>query len=274
MQAGLYVVATPIGNLGDITLRALETLRGAGLIVAEDTRWTRKLVDHHGISVPLVSCHKFNEAARVELILGKIRAGAAVALVTDAGTPAISDPGARLVAAARAAGAYVTALPGPSAVTMAMSLCGFGGSGFLFEGFLTRGSNARKRRLGEFAASDRPVVIYESPYRLLKLLGEMDAVLHDRAIYVGRELTKHFEESLVGTPSELIAKFTGRTVKGELVLVISPATRAERRHLEDEAEEVAGDAAEDESDAEADDADVGDAEAGDADSGQTAPPAP
>ncbi len=236
MQAGLYVVATPIGNLADITLRALETLRGAGLIVAEDTRWSHKLLDHHGIHAPLISCHKFNEAARVDLILGRIHEGSAVALITDAGTPAISDPGSRLVAAARAAGVYVTALPGPSAVTMAMSLCGFGGVGFLFEGFLTRASNARKRRLSELAAYDRPVVIYESPYRLLKLLGEMDTALHDRSIYVGRELTKQFEENLVGTPSELIAKFSGRTVKGELVLVIPPATRAERREMEEAAE--------------------------------------
>lgn len=238
MQAGLYVVATPIGNLGDITLRALETLRAVQVIVAEDTRWTHKLLEHHGLQTPLVSCHKFNEASRVDFVIGKIRGGAAVALVTDAGTPAISDPGARVVAAVRAAGLYITALPGPSAVATAMSLCGFGGCGFLFEGFLTRGSNARKSRLRELAASDRPVIIYESPYRLLKLLGELDEALHDRAIYIGRELTKHFEENLVGTPAELIAKFTGRTVKGELVLVIAPATRAELRQMEEDPEVV------------------------------------
>ncbi|MCX7009677.1 MAG: 16S rRNA (cytidine(1402)-2'-O)-methyltransferase [Kiritimatiellaeota bacterium] len=236
MQAGLYIVATPIGNLGDITLRALETLKTAHVIVAEDTRWSRKLLDHHGIHTPLVSCHKFNEAARVDFVLDRIRGGAAVALVTDAGTPAISDPGARVVAAVRGAGLYITALPGASAVTTAMSLCGFGGSGFLFEGFLTRGSNARKLRLRELAGSDRPVVIYESPYRLLKLLGEMDEALHDRAIYVGRELTKLFEENLVGTPAELIAKFAGRAVKGELVIVIPPPTRVERRQMDEEPE--------------------------------------
>lgn len=238
MQPGLYIVATPIGNLGDITLRALETLKAVAVIVAEDTRWSRKLLDHYQIHTPLVSCHKFNEAARVEFVLEKIRGGAAVALVTDAGTPAISDPGARVVAAVRAAGLYCTALPGPSAVTAAMALCGFGGSGFLFEGFLTRGSNARKQRLRELAACDRPVIIYESPYRLLKLLAEMEEALHDRAIYIGRELTKHFEENLVGTPAELIAKFNGRAVKGELVIVIPPLTRAERRQLEEEPEVV------------------------------------
>ena len=235
---GLHVVATPIGNLDDITLRALATLKAANLIVAEDTRWTRKLLDHHGVQTPLMSCHKFNEAARVDLILDKIHEGQAVALVTDAGMPAISDPGSRVVAAVRAADCLVTVIPGPSAVTTAMALCGFGGSGFLFEGFLTRGSNARKRRLRELAVLDRPAVVFESPYRLLKLLEEMDEALHDRVIYVGRELTKLFEENLVGTPSELIAKFQGRTVKGEIVVIIPPPTRAELRQLEEETEVV------------------------------------
>ena len=248
MQAGLYVVATPIGNLADITLRALETLRQSGLIVAEDTRWSRKLLDHHGIHSPLISCHKFNEAARVDFILGKIHEGTAVSLITDAGTPSISDPGARLVAAARADGAYVTALPGASAVTMAISLCGFGGNGFVFDGFLTRGSNARKRRLSEIAVSDRPVVIYESPYRLIKLLGEMEDSLGDRTIYIGRELTKQFEENLVGTPSELIKKFSGRNVKGEIVIVVPAPTRAELREMEDDDDETVSVGASDGSD--------------------------
>jgi 16S rRNA (cytidine1402-2'-O)-methyltransferase len=238
MQAGLYIVATPIGNLGDITLRALDTLKAAAVIVAEDTRWTRKLLDHHGIHTPLVSCHKFNEAARVDFVLDKIRSGVSVALVTDAGTPAISDPGSRVVAAVRAASLFLTVLPGPSAVTAAIALCGFGGSGFLFEGFLTRGSNARKQRLRELAACDRPVVIYESPYRLLKLLAEMEEALHDRAIYIGRELTKLFEENLVGTPAELIAKFAGRAVKGEIVIVIPPPSRVERQQMEEDSEVV------------------------------------
>lgn len=236
MQAGLYIVGTPIGNLGDITLRALETLKTANLIVAEDTRWTRKLLDHHGVQTPLMSCHKFNEAARVGLILGKIHDGQAVALVTDAGMPAISDPGSRMVAAVRAADCLVTVVPGPSAVTTAMALSGFGGSGFLFEGFLTRGSNARKRRLRELAVQTQPVVLFESPYRLLKLLAEMEEALNDRTLYIGRELTKLFEENLVGTPAELIAKFQGRAVKGEIVIVIPPPTRAERQQMEEDPE--------------------------------------
>ena len=128
LNAGLYVVGTPIGNLGDITLRALETLKAADLIAAEDTRHTRKLLDRYEIRTPVISCHKFNEAARAETVLGRIRAGAAVALVTDSGMPAVSDPGSRVVAACREAGLPVTVLPGPSSVTAAVALCGFAGA--------------------------------------------------------------------------------------------------------------------------------------------------
>ncbi|MCX6996569.1 MAG: 16S rRNA (cytidine(1402)-2'-O)-methyltransferase, partial [Kiritimatiellaeota bacterium] len=173
MDAGLYIVGTPIGNLADITLRALATLKTAGLIIAEDTRHTHKLLERHGINTPLISSHKFNEASRVDLILSRIRAGAAVALVSDAGMPAVSDPGARTVAAVRAAGLPVTVIPGPSAVTSAVALSGCGGAGFLFEGFLPHKSGARRRRLGELAGCPQPVVLFESPYRLLKLLAEL-----------------------------------------------------------------------------------------------------
>ena len=238
MEPGLYLVGTPIGNLGDITFRAVETLKAVQLIIAEDTRQTCKLLARYEIRTPLISCHKFNEAARVDFVLHRIREGQAVALVTDAGMPAVSDPGARMVAAMRAAGQRVTVIPGPCSVTSALALSGFGGSGFLFEGFLTRGVNARKQRLRELAICDRPAVLFESPYRLLKLLGEMDAVFHDRPIFIGRELTKHFEEGLLGTPQELVARFQGRAVKGELVIVIPPPTRAERRQMEAAPENV------------------------------------
>jgi len=227
MDAGLYIVGTPIGNLGDITLRALETLKSANLIVAEDTRQTRKLLERYAIGTPLISSHKFNEASRVNLILDRIRAGAAVALVSDAGMPAVSDPGARVVAAVRAAGLPVTVLPGPSAVTSAVALSGFGGAGFLFDGFLPHKSGARRRRLTELAACPQPVVLFESPYRLLKLLAELVEIMPARRVYVGRELTKHFEESLTGTPAEIAARFQGRAVKGELVVVLAPAGRHE-----------------------------------------------
>ena len=225
MDAGLYIVGTPIGNLGDITLRALETLRAAGLVVAEDTRESSKLLNRYEIKSPLISCHKFNEASRVELILEKIRAGVAVALVTDAGMPGVSDPGSRVVTACREAGLPVTVLPGPSSVTAAVALCGFAGAGFLFEGFLSHKSAARRRRLGECAGLEVPLVLFESPYRLLKLFEEVRDVLGPRRVFVARELTKKFEECLTGTPDELTAAFAGRTVKGELVVIIAPADR-------------------------------------------------
>lgn len=225
MDAGLYIVGTPIGHLQDITLRALDVLRAADVILAEDTRQTRKLLDRHGIPGPLLSCHRFSEAARTQTILNRIREGAAVALVTDSGMPGVSDPGDRLVAACRAAGLPVTCIPGPSAVTTALALSGMGGAAFTFAGFLPRQPGARQRRWRELAARDEPVVVFESPHRLLRALEEIEAVMGPRQVYLGRELTKHFEESLVGTPSTLRAAFAGRSVRGEIVLVIAPASR-------------------------------------------------
>lgn len=226
LPAGLYIVGTPIGNLGDITFRALETLKGAGLVVAEDTRETSKLLNRYEIQTPLISCHKFNEASRVDLIIDRIRTGTAVALVTDAGMPGVSDPGSRVVTACREAKLPVTVLPGPSSVTAAVALCGFAGAGFLFEGFLSHKSAARRRRLGECATLEVPLVLFESPYRLLKLLEEIRDVLGPRRVFIGRELTKKFEECLAGTPDELLAAFAGRAVKGELVVIIAPAGRS------------------------------------------------
>lgn len=225
MNSGLYIVGTPIGNLGDVTLRAVETLKSAALVVAEDTRETRKLLDRYEIRTPMMSCHKFNEASRVQLVLDRIREGQAVALVTDSGMPAVSDPGSRVVAACREAGLAVTAVPGPSAVTTAVALSGFGGAGFLFEGFLSHKATARERRLAERAQIDVPLVLFESPFRLVKLLDEIERVLGPRRVFVGRELTKHFEECRAGTPAEIRAAYANRTVKGELVVVIAPEER-------------------------------------------------
>lgn len=231
LPPGLYIVGTPIGNLGDITLRAIETLKSAHLIVAEDTRHTRHLLDRYEIRTPTISCHKFNEASRVELVLGKIREGQAVALVTDAGMPAVSDPGSRVVAACHDAGVPVIVIPGPSSVTAAVALSGFGGAGFFFEGFLSHKSAARARRLAELADCEAPVVLFESPYRLLKLLGEIEKMLGARPVFVAREMTKHFEEHLRGPASEIAARFGNRTVKGEIVVVIAtdggPKSKAE-----------------------------------------------
>lgn len=226
MNPGLYIVGTPIGHLQDITLRALETLRDAALILAEDTRQTRKLLERHGLHTPMLSYHKFNEAARAEEIIARLRAGEAVALVSDSGMPAVSDPGARLVAACRDAGVPVTTIPGPSAVTAAIALAGMPARGFVFAGFLPHKSGARRRELELWGRQTLPVVLFESPYRLLKLLDEIEAVLGSRRLFVGRELTKHFEERLHGIPAEIRAAFAHRTVKGECVVVIAPANEA------------------------------------------------
>jgi 16S rRNA (cytidine1402-2'-O)-methyltransferase len=227
MDPGLYLVGTPIGNLQDITLRALDTLRGAALILAEDTRVSRVLLDRHGIAGRLLSYHKFNEAARADEIVSRIRSGEAIALVTDSGMPAVSDPGARLVAACRAAGLAVTVIPGPSAVTSALALAGWESAGFVFGGFLPHKPGPRRRQLAELDQPGLPVVLFESPYRLLKLMGEVEAVLGAREVYVGRELTKKFEESLRGPPAAIRAAFEKRDVKGELVVVIAPRARRE-----------------------------------------------
>ncbi|MFO7536400.1 MAG: 16S rRNA (cytidine(1402)-2'-O)-methyltransferase [Kiritimatiellia bacterium] len=224
LPAGLYVVGTPIGNMADITLRALDTLKGVQAVLTEDTRHTGMLLTRYGFRKPLVSCHKFNEASRVEAVVTRILGGQALALVTNAGMPAVSDPGSRLVMGCRKAGCPVTVIPGPSAATTAIAASGLGwGGGFLFEGFLPRKSGARRKRLEILAAGDLPVVLYESPYRLMALLEELAEVLGpERLLFVGRELTKKFEETRTGTAAEMIAVYKGRTIKGELTLVLSP----------------------------------------------------
>lgn len=223
MDAGLYIVGTPIGNLGDMTARGIDTLNEAGLILAEDTRQTRKLLMHFEIKTHCISCHKFNEAQRCDEILERIRNGEVIAMVTDSGMPCISDPGARIVAACREAGLMITSAPGPTAVTTALALSGFGGHGFLFVGFPARKSGARRKLLEQCADVPVPVILYESPYRLLKLLEEIEAVLGpDRKVFAARELTKKFEELLSGTAAQVRQRFDGRNVKGECVLIIAP----------------------------------------------------
>ena len=225
LAPGLYLVGTPIGNLEDVTLRALRILRSATHILAEDTRHTRLLLDRHGIRTPLISCHKFNERAREDEILRRIRAGEALALVTDAGMPGISDPGARAADAVRAAGLYVTVIPGPCALSAAVALCGSVDSrGFLFEGFLDHKTAARRRRLLELAAVPAPVVFYESTHRILKLLDEVEQELGPaRRLFIARELTKKFEETVAGTPAELRTHYATHSLKGEFVVILLPS---------------------------------------------------
>ncbi len=224
MDAGLYIVGTPIGNLGDLSFRAQETLKEADLIMAEDTRHTRRLTNRYEITTHLMSCHKFNEVQRAEQIVERIQNGEAVAMVTDSGMPGISDPGARVVALCHEAGVMVTSIPGPAAVTTAVALSGLGEKGFIFAGFLPHKSGGRKRDLLKWAEADLPVVFYESPYRLIKLLDEIEEHLGTkRTVFVGRELTKKFEELSVGNPAAIRAQYEGRNVKGECVVIVEPA---------------------------------------------------
>ena len=229
MQAGLYIVGTPIGNLSDMTLRAIEILRGADFILAEDTRHARILLDRYQIKGNLVSCHRFNEQARVGLVLEKIRTGRAIALVTNAGMPAVADPGARIVSACRQNQLYVTVIPGPSSVTAAVALSGFGGNGFVCEGFLPRKKGARRRRLAELKSMNLPIVVLESPYRCLQFLEEIRDIFQEREVFMGRELTKLNEECRWGSAEEIRRRLSEKAggspdwkVKGELTFVIAP----------------------------------------------------
>lgn len=236
MKPGLYIIGTPIGNLEDITARALETMRNVDCILAEDTRHTRILLDRYQVKGNLISCHRFNEQSRVGLVLEKIRAGRAIALVTNAGMPAVADPGARMVRACRQNGFLVTVIPGPSSVTAAIALSGFGGGGFVCEGFLPRKKGARQRRLAGLKAMNLPIVVLESPYRCLQFLEEIKEIFQDREIFMGRELTKLNEECRWGTAEEIhrgILEKTGgapaRKVKGELTFVIAPPSKQEKQ---------------------------------------------
>jgi 16S rRNA (cytidine1402-2'-O)-methyltransferase len=218
----LYLVATPIGNLEDITLRAIRTLRECDLIAAEDTRRTGQLLKHLGISKPMLSYFQFNEARRSEQILERLKQGQKVALVSDAGSPGISDPGERVVRAALDADLRVEAVPGPSALVAALTVSGLPTDEFHFIGFLPRKTGQRRKTLESLTNVPGTIVIYESPYRIEKLLTELAEIYPARQIVLGRELTKKFEEFLRGTAGELLAVARGRALKGEFVVLIGP----------------------------------------------------
>jgi len=216
----LYLVATPIGNLEDITLRALRTLKECDLIAAEDTRRTGVLLKHFGISKPMVSYFQFNEAKRSEQIIERLRRGEKIALVTDAGSPGISDPGEKVVKAAIAAGFRVEPVPGPSALVAALTASGLPTDEFHFIGFLPHKSGQRRKKLETLRDIGGTLVLYESPYRIEKLLGELKDILPERPIVLARELTKKFEEFLRGNPAELLEQLQKRPIKGEFVVMI------------------------------------------------------
>ena len=217
----LYVVATPIGNLGDITQRALEVLKMVDLVAAEDTRHSGILLKHYQISKPLISYHEHNEAMRTAQLVERLAAGEQIALITDAGTPGVSDPGARLIRECIKRELPFTIIPGPSSILTALIGSGFSCEKFFFGGFLPVKSGQRERELRAAAGREETSVYFESPYRLTKTLKACNEIAPDRQICVARELTKKFEEFRRGTAAELVAHYEARPPKGEIVLLIS-----------------------------------------------------
>ena len=216
----LYVVATPIGNLGDITLRALESLKSADVIATEDTRHSSLMLRHFDIKKPLVSFHEHNEAMRTAQLIERLAAGENVALITDAGMPGLSDPGARLIRECIKRGLPFTIVPGPSSILTALVGSGFGMEKFCFRGFLPVKSGQRQRELRTAAEREETTIFFESPYRLAKTLAASAEIMPERQLCVARELTKKFEEFRRGTAAELLAFYSARAVKGEIVLVV------------------------------------------------------
>ena len=222
LPPGLYVVATPIGNLGDITLRALAVLAGADVLYCEDTRHSRTLLTHYGISRPTRAYHEHNAERERPRVLAELAAGRSVALISDAGTPLVSDPGYKLVRAAVAAGHTVTSLPGPSAILASLAVAGIATDAFLFAGFLPPKQKARRTRLEELASVPATLVLFEAPSRVAESLGDIAAVLGDREAAVARELTKLHEEVRRGTPAELAQWAISTAPRGEMVILVGP----------------------------------------------------
>lgn len=217
----LFVVSTPIGNLEDITLRALRILKEADLILCEDTRVTGILLKHYEIPhIPMLVINAFNEAKNLDKIIERISQTERAVLVSDAGTPGISDPGVRLVNAARSAGLEIQSVPGASSVTAALSIAGVPTDSYLFEGFLPL-KKGRQKKLTELKEFKKTIVLFESSHRIVKLLNELEIYMPERLILAAREITKKFEEIWEGTPAEIIAKLPGSVIKGEFVVIIA-----------------------------------------------------
>ena len=224
MAGILYVIATPIGNLEDITLRALAILKQVDLIAAEDTRHTRILLAHYQIQTPLTSYHEHNEQSRAPLLIERLQRGENLALVTDAGTPAISDPGYRLIAGAIGAGIRIVPVPGPSALLAALSASGMPTDRFVFEGFLPSKRSDRQKKLESLRDEPRTLVFYEAPHRLHESLADMRRIFGEREIAVGRELTKLHEEFVRGSLDDVNLELSRRELKGEITIVVRGAS--------------------------------------------------
>ena len=217
----LYIVSTPIGNLKDITLRAIEVLKSVDLIAAEDTRHTKILCNEYGVTAPLTSCFEHNEDSKAKRILELLKEGKNIALVSDAGTPGISDPGFRLVRFAKENGVPITVIPGACAAIAALSLSALPTDRFAFLGFMPVKPGARRKKIEEAARIGGTVIFYESPHRILKSLKDIEEVLGDPVVVVARELTKKFEERLEDKASALLAHFTQHAPLGEFVVLLS-----------------------------------------------------
>lgn len=218
----LYIVATPIGNLGDITLRALEVLKSVDLIACEDTRQTKKLLDRHQITKPLTSYYEHNKLPKGEYLLSLLKEGKSIALVSDSGTPGISDPGFHIVKFALESNIKVTPIPGACALITALSASGMPTNRFIFEGFLPIKPGARKKKLLELAKQKKTIVLYESPHRFLRLLNEIKEIFGETEVTVVREVTKKFEEIKKGKIDTILEYYKTNKVKGEFVLILNP----------------------------------------------------
>lgn len=226
MEPALYIVATPIGNLEDITLRALSTLREADEVLAEDTRHSRKLFARHDLHTRLSAYHKFNEAARADQLVEAVRSGSSLALISDAGTPAIADPGARLVNRFRSEGLPVIPIPGPSAVAAAVSAAGLDSAIWFFGGFLPVKPGKRKKALERYFFFGTPIILFESPYKLQKLLELLLAMDPDCSIQLFRELTKKFETQESGSPHQILERIQIKPPRGEYTLILTPSGKS------------------------------------------------
>lgn len=220
----LYIVPTPIGNLGDITLRALDVLKSVDIIVCEDTRHTIKLLNHYGIKKPLVSCEKFSEARKARNIISQLESGLSIALVSDAGTPLMSDPGSVLISSAREQGIRIEALPGPSAIITALSASGFDGP-FRFIGFFPRQQSIVERELLKMDISREITIFFESPHRIMRTLAALYKALGERHICLAREISKMHEEYLLGTAGQVYDKLEGLASIGEVTVVVKGSSR-------------------------------------------------
>jgi len=235
----LYVVATPIGNRDDITLRALNILREVDLIAAEDTRKTRRFLEMHALKSSLISYHEHNEAERTPKLIAKLKKGLSIALVSNAGTPTVSDPGYRLITTALADNLDVIPIPGVSAVTTALSVAGLPTDSFVFMGFPAKKQTKRRQQLSDLASETRTLIFYESPRRILTLLSEINVAMGDRYIVLAREMTKRYEEFLRGRLSEIVRQLKDRSdIKGEITLLVAGSDKPEIQSWEVVSEQI------------------------------------